>query len=100
MSDEAPLKSAFELAMERLQQADADAGIEQQELSDAQKERIAEIRAKGKADLAELEIMRSQRIAEAAGDPVKLQEVEEHLEIDKKRIEARIESDVRAVKAG
>ena len=100
MSDDAPLKSAFELAMERLQAADAEKGEEHRPLTDAQKARIAEIRRKGKADLAELDIMKAQRIAETAGDPVKLKEVEEHLEIDRKRIEERVESEVAAVRRG
>lgn len=94
------LKSAYELAMERLQKQDKASGVEHRSLSDAQKKRIAEIRRKGEADLAELEVMRDQRLAAAEGDPVKLQEVAEHLEIDRKRIDERIEREVAEVKRG
>lgn len=100
MSDDAPLKSAYELAMERLKAADRDAGIEERPLTGAQKKRIAAIRQRDRAALAELEIMRKQRIEEAAGDPVKLQEIEQHLEIDRRRIEERTERDVAEVRKG
>ena len=53
MSDDTP-KSALELAMERLQKKDADAGIETRPLTDAQKAQIADIRQIATAKIAEL----------------------------------------------
>ena len=44
MPDDSAPKSAYELAMERLRKSDADAGIERQPVTDAQKAAIAEIR--------------------------------------------------------
>jgi len=39
------MKTAYELAMERLKKKDADAGIESTPVTDAQKTQIAEIRS-------------------------------------------------------
>ena len=44
MADDKPLKSALDLAMERLRQSDKDAGVESQPVTDAQKAAIAEVR--------------------------------------------------------
>jgi len=57
MSDEKPLKSAFELAMERLKKGDADAGVEPRRLTDGQKASIAELRRFYEAKLAEQELL-------------------------------------------
>jgi len=62
MSDEEP-KSAYELAMERLRKQDAEQGLSEQPLSDAQKEAIAEAQRTCKAKLAELEIMHNSKLA-------------------------------------
>lgn len=60
MSNETPptgLKSAYELAMERLKKRDADAGIESRPITDAQKAAIAEIRNFYEAKLAEAQVL-------------------------------------------
>jgi len=57
------MKSAYELAMERL-------GGESQKLTEEQKQAIAEIDAKMKAKIAETEIMFDQQLA-AESDPAK-----------------------------
>jgi hypothetical protein len=51
------LKSAYELAMERFQKKDAEAGVVSQPLSDEQKSAIAEVRSQYQAKIAELEIL-------------------------------------------
>ena len=56
MTEGAP-KSAFELAMERLRQRDAEAGVEHTPITDEQKARIAEIRTFYQAKLAEIEVL-------------------------------------------
>ena len=56
MAEGAP-KSAYELAMERLRQRDAEAGIAHKPITDEQKARIAEIRTFYQAKLAELEVL-------------------------------------------
>jgi hypothetical protein len=50
-------KSAFELAMERLRKKDAEAGIEERKLTDAQKAAIAEARSVYEARVAERQIL-------------------------------------------
>ena len=62
MTDDTAPKSAYELAMERLKQKDADAGIERQPVSDAQKAAIAEIRNFYEAKLAELDVMHQSKM--------------------------------------
>ena len=62
MSDERPLKSAIELAMERMAKKDADAGIASTPVSDAQKAAIAETRNFYEAKMAELEVLHQSKI--------------------------------------
>jgi hypothetical protein len=62
MTDEKPLKSSLELAMERLAKKDADAGIESKPLTDAQKAAIAEVRNFYEAKIAELEVLHQSKI--------------------------------------
>src|SRR5262245_30038497 len=57
MADDKPMKSAYELAMERLRQKDAEAGIESKPLTDAQKAAIAEVRNYYEAKMAEQEVL-------------------------------------------
>ena len=57
MSDESAPKSSYELAMERLRKKDADAGIEQKPLTDAQRAAIAEIRNVYEARLAQIDVL-------------------------------------------
>ncbi len=97
--DDTPPKSAYELAMERLTAQDRAAGIKKRSLTDGQKKRIADLRQRAKASLAELEILRDKSIAEALGDPEKLAEINEHYTIDRKRIDSRLEDDVARIKA-
>ena len=99
MTDDEPLKSAYELAMERLRAEDEDRGIaESKPLSDAQKEAIAELRRQAQAKLAELEILHRKHVHEAAGDPAKLAQIEEHYRIDRGRVESSTEDAVRRIK--
>ena len=51
------MKSAYELAMERLQKKDADAGVERHVLTDAQKAAIAEIKNFYESKFAELDVL-------------------------------------------
>ena len=62
MTDEKPLKSSLELAMERLAKRDADAGIETKLPTDAQKAAIAEARNFYEAKIAELEVLHQSKI--------------------------------------
>lgn len=68
MTDEKPLKSSLELAMERLARKDADAGIASAPVTDAQKAAIAEVRNFYEAKIAELEVLHQSTI-NATFDP-------------------------------
>ena len=99
MSDK--LKSAYELAMERLRERDRDLGVEEPKpLSQEQKEKIAELRQQAEAKRAELKILHGTRIKETQGDPEKLREEEEHFQTDSGRIESWLESAIAEVKQG
>jgi len=100
MSDE-PLKSAYELAMERLSAQDREAGIDKpRPLTDEQKQQIARLRQEHRAKIAELEILLGNKRAEAGGDSQKLEEVEEHDRIDRERLESSLESAIQTAKKG
>ncbi|MHC4430098.1 MAG: hypothetical protein ACYS0D_16080 [Planctomycetota bacterium] len=100
MSDK-PLKSAYELAMERLEAGDREAGIEDTKpLTDEQKKTIAELRQRAKAKLAEIEILHRKDIAAAAADPEQLTKLEEQYETDRGRVESSLESAVARVRRG
>ena len=95
MSNDAPLKSAYELAMERLQAEDRQAGVEEPHpLNDEQKQAIAELRQRATAKLAELEILHGKNTAEAAADPDQLTQLEERYETDRRRVESDTQSAV------
>jgi hypothetical protein len=62
MTDDKPLKSSLELAMERLAKKDADAGITSKPITDTQKAAIAEARNFYEAKIAELEVLHQSKI--------------------------------------
>ena len=62
MTDEKPLKSSLELAMERLAKKDADAGIASKPVTEEQKAAIAEVRNFYEAKIAELEVLHQSKV--------------------------------------
>jgi len=101
MPEDQPLKSAYELAMERLRAEDREAGVEESKpLTDEQKQEIARLRQEAKAKLAELEILHRDAVAAAVDDPEKLHKVEEQHRVDRERVESRLESAVARVRRG
>ena len=77
-------KSAFELAMERLKKKDAEQGVVEQKLTDAQKAAIAEARSIYEARVAERQILhRDKRLS--AIDPAALEILEEEYRRDMER---------------
>ena len=87
------IKSAFDLAMERLEQRDG----KLTKLTDEQKRAIAEADSKAKAKTAEVEIMFQQKLtaAQTTNDPAQIEEVERQKrgEIDKIRRQAEDEKE-------
>lgn len=78
-------KSAFEIAMERLRQKDADAGITVVPLTDEQRAAIAEVRNAAQAKLAHAEVMhQSDRLR--AADAESLAVMDDGYRRDRERI--------------
>jgi tRNA splicing endonuclease len=95
-----PLKSAFELAMERLKAKDKVEGVEESKpLTKAQKERIAQLRAEAKAKLAELEILHRKNLAGVA-DPEQMKTIEDNYATDRGRVESRRDDAIEKIRGG
>jgi hypothetical protein len=88
MSDEKPLKSSIELAMERLAKKDADAGIEARPMTDAQKAAIAEARNFYDSKIAEQEVLHQSKLRSTL-DPAE----REQLQLEYRRDRERLTSD-------
>ncbi len=85
MADQDAPKSAYELAMARLQKKDKEEGVVDRPLTEEQKAAIAEARKVGEARLAEREIMHRSQRAKAA-DPETLEKMELEYRRDRERI--------------
>ena len=86
------MKSAYELALERLESR----GIErprEDALSDEVRERMAEARRKAEAKVAELEILHRDRLAKLA-EPAQREEEEEEFQRERRRIEERRDAEI------
>ena len=96
------IKSSYELAMEKLRTRDKEKGIARGEttITDAQKQRIAEVRTQAKAKLAELEILwRSTRGPLLhADDPEALSKAEQNYVADRSRVEERAAAAVEKIR--
>jgi len=90
------MKSAYELAMERLQQKDVDAGIEHTPLTDAQKAAIAEIRSVYESKFAEVQVLHEGKLREMF-DPAERDVRMEEYRRDRERLTS--ERDAKIAKA-
>ena len=95
MSD-AP-KSALELAMERLKKKDAEAGIVEQKLSDAQKAAIAEARSIYEARVAERQILHREKQLRTV-DPAEIATMEEEYRRDMDRFANDRDAKIRRIR--
>ncbi len=93
------MKSAYELAMERLKASDPEAAPA---LTAAQKKELAEIDRRSKAKLAEREIFLNQQIAaaRAAGNAEEYEKLREELRRERARIEEEREDAKNKVRRG
>jgi hypothetical protein len=99
MSD-AP-KSAWEIALEKLQKQDRERGeTGPASLSAGQKKSIAEIRARFQARMAEVEILHRSNLAKAGGDAEALEKLEEEFRIERRRIEDQREREIAKTRGG
>ena len=93
MPDDTPPKSAYELAMERLRKKDAEAGIEQKTLTDAQKAAITELRTYYEAKLAEVELLYQGRMR-STFDPTERTAREQEYRRDRERLTSERDSKI------
>lgn len=97
MGDENRMKSAVELAMERLRKSDEEAGIDRRPLTGAQKARIAEIRNIYEAKFAELEILHAGRL-QASVEPTERAEREQEYRRDRERLSSERDAKIEKVR--
>jgi len=90
------LKSALDLAMERLAQHDG----ARAKLTDAQKAALAEVDRKTKAKLAEREILGSDWLAKAGDDPEKVEPIKAEQRAEIEKIKARAEQEKEHIRKG
>jgi len=94
----AGMKSAYELALERLEKQ----GIErprEETFGDELREKIADVRRKAEAKLAELEILHKNRL-KTIFEPAKRQEEEEEYVRERRRIEDERERKIEELRKG
>jgi len=99
MSDDKPLKSALELAMERLNKKDQDAGVETRPLTDAQKAAIAEARNFCEAKIAEREVLHQSRVRRVF-DPAERDTLEQEYRRDRERLFSERDAKIEKVRRG
>jgi hypothetical protein len=91
-------KSAYELAMERLRKKDAEAGVTEKPLTDAQRAAIAEVRSASEARAAERKIMHQSAVA-SIFDPVERAERDDELRRDLDRFERERDEKIKRIRA-
>jgi hypothetical protein len=99
MSGDGAPKSSYELAMERLRQKDASAGVERRPLSDEQKAAIAEVRSVYGAKLAQVDLMHQSRVNRTF-DPAARELADEEYRRDREHLTAEMESKVEKLRLG
>jgi hypothetical protein len=99
VEDAKPLKSAVELAMERLRRKDAEAGVESRPLTNQQKAAIAEVRNFYEAKLAELDVLHRSTLR-ATLDPAERDTLEQEFRRDHERLSSERESKIERLRRG
>jgi hypothetical protein len=79
------MKSAYELAMERLRQKDKDAGVEERPVTEEQKAAIADLRSLYESKLAEREILYQSALARTP-DPEAREVITQEYRRDRERL--------------
>lgn len=97
MAEDKSLKTAFELAMERLRKRDEEAGIEQRPVTDEQKAAIADLRSLYRAKIAEHELLHQSRRLDAR-DPIELAAYDEEFRLERERLVAEREEKIETIR--
>ena len=96
-TDDKPMKSAYELAMERLRKSDAEAGIESHPVTDAQKAAIAEVRNFYEAKIAEQQVLHHSRLNTMV-DPAQRATLEEDYRRDRERLASERDAKIERIR--
>ena len=99
MPDDKPVKSAFELAMERLRKKDADAGIESRPPTDAQKAAIAEVRNFYEAKMAERDVLHQSALRKTP-DPEARAALDAQYRRDRERLASDRDAKIEKIRRG
>jgi hypothetical protein len=99
MPDDKPMKSAIELAMERLRQKDLDAGIQSTPVTDAQKAAIAEVRNLYEAKLAEQDVLHQSALRTTA-DPEARAVLDAQYRRDRERLVSERDNKIDKIRRG
>ena len=99
MADQDAPKSAYEIAMARLQKKDQEEGVVDRPITDAQRAAIAEAKKVGEARLAEREIMHRSQRAKAA-DPETLEKIDLEYRRDRERITSERDHKIEVIRKG
>jgi len=99
MTDDGAPRSAYELAMERLRKKDAEAGIAQQTLSEAQRAAIAEARNFYEAKIAEREVLHASDLARTF-DPDARAALEQNYSSDRERLTSERDEKIERIRKG
>jgi hypothetical protein len=97
MADEAP-KSAYELAMERLQKKDAEDGVEPTFLTDEQRAAIAEAKNFYEAKLAEREVLHQSAVVRTM-DPEARAALEQNYRRDRERLNTERDAKIQKLRS-
>ena len=99
MPDDTGLKSAYELAMERLKKKDADAGIAAVLLTDEQKAAIAEARNYYDSKIAEQEVLYQSKMRGSL-DPAEREALTEMYRRDRERLTSDRDNKIEKLRRG
>jgi hypothetical protein len=99
MTDDKPMKSSLELAMERLRKKDEDAGILSKPVTEAQKAAIAEVRNFYEAKIAEQEVLH-QSTLRAMVDPLERATLQENYRRDRERFASDRDAKIEKIRHG
>jgi hypothetical protein len=97
MADDRPLKSALELAMERLRKKDDDAGVESKPLTAAQKAAIAEARNFCEAKMAERDVLHQSKMRRVF-DPAERETLEQEYRRDRERLTSERDAKIEKIR--
>lgn len=99
MAEDKPIKSSYELAMERLRKKDADDGVESRPVTDAQKAAIAEVRNFYEAKMAEQQVLFQSSLRKTV-DPAERAALEEQYRRDRERFTSERDSKIEKIRRG